>query len=258
MNEPVPATIARRPFEGVEKILRYNWPQYLVGLTVVVIAAVAALVLPIPLWARWVLVGGASLASWWLFASLAASHWVYDRSALYQWKWLNATGEQESLRWVNVHAGLDESTSALANALQRRPVAVLDIFDPEEMSEPSIARARNSATEAWPAISCIDGLPESVRDIDWIFAIFCLHEIRHDRRRIERLTECASRLRPDGRIVVVEHLRDFANFAVFGAGFAHFLSRRTWLRSFQGAGLSVASERRVTPFVRIFELQKAV
>jgi hypothetical protein len=152
---------------------------------------------------------------------------------------------------------LDEATQGLADALQQLPVAVLDIYDPEEMTEPSIARAREDSTPAWPSLACPAAVPDEVQQVDVVFAIFCLHEVRRDRRRIELMSGLASRLSPAGRIIVVEHLRDAANFTVFGGGFLHFLSRRVWQTTFDGAGLRVASQRRITPFVTVFELQRA-
>ena len=56
--------------------------------------------------------------------------------------------------------------------------------------------------------------------------------------------------------MVVEHLRDPFNFAVFGPGAFHFLSRRNWVESTKPAGLVVLSEQRITPFVHAFVLGK--
>lgn len=256
MSGSAPHLVLRRPFEGVSKILEYNWPQYLIGCAVAMTAVAAAAFVRMPTWATWILVGGASLAIWWLVSSLVASHWIYDRSSLYRWTWVPTVLRETPMRWVNIHAGLDESTEGLAAVLGQPPLVVLDIFDPTEMTEPSIARARNDARPTWPSVSCPGSVPVDVQNVNVIFAIFCLHEVRRDQRRIDVMADLASRLTTDGRIFVVEHLRDVANFVVFGGGFVHFLSRRVWFATFAAAALAVVGERRVTPFVRVFELQR--
>ena len=62
----------------------------------------------------------------------------------------------------------------------------------------------------------------------------------------------------DGTLIVIEQLRDVFNFACFGAAAFHFLSRRTWLRSFEAAKLVVKDEFTITPFMRVFVLQKGI
>ena len=42
----------------------------------------------------------------------------------------------------------------------------------------------------------------------------------------------------------------------YGPGGLHFLSRRTWLRTFAAAGLAVVGETSLTPWVRRFELRQ--
>ena len=62
----------------------------------------------------------------------------------------------------------------------------------------------------------------------------------------------------DGTLIVIEQLRDVFNFACFGVAAFHFLSRRTWLRSFAAAKLIVKDEFNITPFMRVFVLQKGI
>jgi ubiquinone/menaquinone biosynthesis C-methylase UbiE len=91
---------------------------------------------------------------------------------------------------------------------------------------------------------------------DAVFLIFAAHEIRSAKSRREFFAEMRRVLAPSGRIVLVEHLRDWRNFAAFGPGCFHFQSRQAWLRAANKTGFSVTAEFGVTPFVRIFTLKK--
>ena len=56
--------------------------------------------------------------------------------------------------------------------------------------------------------------------------------------------------------MVVEQLRDWRNFLAFGPGFLHFHSAGAWRRCFAHARLLTVAESAVTPFVRVFVLEK--
>lgn len=64
-------------------------------------------------------------------------------------------------------------------------------------------------------------------------------------------------LNREGRVIVIEQLRDVVNFACFGVAAFHFLSRSAWMSSFASAGLDVSDEFRISPFMRAFVLQAA-
>jgi ubiquinone/menaquinone biosynthesis C-methylase UbiE len=85
-------------------------------------------------------------------------------------------------------------------------------------------------------------------------ALSAAHEIRDDARRVSFFREAKRVLRPGGRVVVIEQLRDLPNFLCFGAAAFHFLSRNTWLRSFRDSGLILEREFSITPFMRAFVL----
>jgi ubiquinone/menaquinone biosynthesis C-methylase UbiE len=75
--------------------------------------------------------------------------------------------------------------------------------------------------------------------------------------RTQLLRETCRVLKAGGHVVLVEHLRDFANFLAFGPGFLHFHSANSWLGSLREAGLQVEKQGRITPFVHCFVLRKA-
>ncbi len=59
------------------------------------------------------------------------------------------------------------------------------------------------------------------------------------------------------KIILVEHVRDLANFVAFGPGFLHFLSVASWRKSWEAGGFNLDASFRITPFVRVFVLKKS-
>jgi len=59
-----------------------------------------------------------------------------------------------------------------------------------------------------------------------------------------------------GTVLLVEHLRDLANFAAFGPGYLHFMPRNEWRRLARIAGLEVEKEQSMTPFVKTMLLRR--
>jgi hypothetical protein len=92
---------------------------------------------------------------------------------------------------------------------------------------------------------------------DLILGLLAIHELRSETERGLWFAEAKRCLRPDGRVVLVEHVRDMANFIAFGPGFVHFHSRADWRRCWETAGFHLADEFCVTPFIRIFVLGKS-
>jgi SAM-dependent methyltransferase len=207
---------------------------------------------------RIVVVGFAVPLLFWLCSSLLVSHYVYDCSPLYDLNWVGRELPKAPQRWINVHGGVDETSQLLAQLFPTAVGEILDVHDPEEMTEASIRRARRthrslmrSKPADWRA------LPIANDTIDAAFLFFVAHEFRRDEARTQLFRELARVLRSDGELSVVEHLRDCANFLAFGPGFLHFFSRSEWLRTAAAAGLQVRTEKSITPFVRVFTLRRA-
>jgi SAM-dependent methyltransferase len=246
---------ARGRYQGMEQILRYNLPMYVGAAAAAVAAAAGARWLPVAppvsvalaAFAAAVVLGSAS--------SLLVSHYVYDRSDLFRWDWLFSRIAAPA-SWTVVHAGLDEVSPALRQRFPEARGEVLDIYDPREMTEPAIVRARRSTPPPEPARpASAEALPAADGSSDLVMLFFAAHELRRPSSRDRLFAELRRIVRPGGRVVVVEHLRDLANALAFGPGFFHFLPRAEWLRVAREAGFAVHDEARLTSFVRAFFLE---
>lgn len=247
-----------------KQIVRFNWPYYAAAGAIVALGPVATARMALPMWLRYPMYGGFALVAVWLVTSLVASWVIYDRSRLMDWDWvLQALGFSPA-SWINLHAGHDESSPALLKIFAGASGRIFDIYDAEEMTEPSIAMARRlglrdrTADPAGMPVEPADfrNLPLPKGTIDVAMLLLSAHELRSDEARSALFAELRRVLGPAGRVVVAEHLRDWANFLAYGPGFLHFHSRRTWLRCFARHRFDVHREFSITPFVRVFVLRR--
>lgn len=240
-----------------EKIIRFNWPYY--ATTALAIVAMPFVLSRVPLPARVQLIAYAGLAvmAAWLMTSIVVSWVVYDRSRLMDWDWVLQALGFSPRSWINLHAGHDESSAALTRIFSGGSGRVFDIYDPKEMTEGSIAIARRLAHNDVPAETAdFRHLPLPKGTVDVAMLLLSAHELRSAESRSALFGELRRVLGPAGRVVVAEHLRDWANFLAFGPGFLHFHSRRAWLRCFSQHRFDVHREFSITPFVRIFVLRR--
>lgn len=191
--------------------------------------------------ALWPLAG---LAAWWLVASIVASYWVYARSELASARWMQELLPGGPTRWCNLHAGLDPTSDALRALFPTARGVSIDLLDSGLMTEASIRRAAQ------------DALPLGDQSIDTVVLMLAARELRDADRRAALFAEIERVLETWGSLLIVEHVRDLANFLAFGPGLLHFFPERVWREAATAEGLEFSDERRITPFVRALHFRK--
>ena len=244
----------RTPFQGVWNIVRFNWHLYALAIALLTLTLFAIPYLPGTLAA--IAIAGCCAILLSLSVSLIVSHYIYDRSSLYQLNFIDGISVTGYDSLVNIHAGFDETSVLLQDKYPGAHLSVFDFYDPAKHTEISIKRAR----KAWPAFTgtqqiTTGKLPLQDRSVHVIFLLFAAHEIRNDAERIAFFQELQRVLQPGGRIVITEHLRDLPNFLAYNIGFFHFLPRSVWMNTFSRSGFTTAQEIKTTPFITTFILQ---
>ena len=241
---------ARGPFDGVLQIVRYNWNLYIAALSVCALVVGLVLVVHPPTLLAAVLILGAVASVFWLALSLAVSYYVYDRSDLYWWQWIRERVAPNPRHVVNIHAGLDETSLSLQEMYPAAELTILDIYDPAEMPEPSIARARREARSMLASVKAdFRRLPLPNASTDLATVVFVAHELRRRASKEALFRELARVVKPGGNALLVEHLRDGWNVLAFGPGAFHFFPRREWLRVARATGFELSAEISRTVFV---------
>jgi SAM-dependent methyltransferase len=248
-------TVMRKPFQGVINIIRFNWHFYLIALVLIGALAMANSFLTEDI--QWIIPALIILAILSITISLGISYYVYDYSNIYSLDWLQPLNIPEGSRLVNIHAGFDETSHLLAKLYTTSTLQVFDFYDPLKHTEVSIERARKLYT-AYPDTKKIETtfIPLAANSADYIFNIFAAHEMRDAAERVIFLKQLHTSIKPEGRVIVLEHLRDLPNFIAYNIGFFHFHSRKEWKRNFADADFTLEHELSLTPFLALFILRK--
>lgn len=242
----------RKPFQGVLNILRFNWHFYAM--------AFGALLL---LWAV-----GHYTALWFfdfaigilvavLAISLVVSCYIYDFTGFYTLDWLDAMPIGNPKKIININAGFDETSALLQARFPEAEMTVLDFYDPEKHTEVSIKRARKKYPP-YPRTVAVETRNLTIKDgvSNVVFLIFAAHEIRDFKESLIFFAEVRRILDAQGKIVLVEHLRDWPNFLAYTVGFFHFFPKSRWHKIIEANGLKIASENKLTPFTHVFIITK--
>jgi SAM-dependent methyltransferase len=246
--------ITRKKFQGVLNILSFNRHFYIFGLIILFLIIVSRIVFNWPDTLFWIII---TAFIYGLTMPLIVSAYVYDFSGYYNFSWLKKMKltDSKSQQIVNINAGFDETSFIIQKHFPESSLKVFDFYNPSQHTEPAIIRARKVSL-VFPNTQKIinNKIPLADNSVGIIFLLSAVHEIRNNAERIEFLKECHRLCKPDGLVIMVEHLRDFQNFLAFSIGFTHFFSKNTWRKAFKNAGFSNFEETKFTPFMSIFRV----
>jgi hypothetical protein len=157
---------------------------------------------------------------------------------------------------LNLTTGFDDSTARLRTSAPGTGTAI-DVFDRTRSHAAALRQARSSFPPAGPSVP-IGGLPAAIApaSVDTVFLLMSAHET-HGRDRAALFTTARAAVVREGRVVLVEHLRNPANILAFGPGAWHFSRREAWLATAVAAGLLLVDERRLDPWVTGFVFRAA-
>jgi SAM-dependent methyltransferase len=242
----------RRKFQGVLNILSFNRHYYVFGLGVLAVLFASRFLIEWPGTFFWLTIAAFVYG---FLMPLIVSAYVYDFSGYYKFNWLkNIIPDDDRIKLiVNINAGFDETSFIIKRMFSGSDLKVFDFYNARQHTEPAIKRARKVSL-TYPDTQQIvsNSIPLKNNTADIIFLLSAVHEIRSHEEKVQFLKECYRICKPDGKVIMVEHLRDFPNFLAFSVGFTHFFSRSTWKNAFERAGFSSFQETKFTPFMSIF------
>jgi len=245
--------VKRRPFQGVLNILDFNRHFYYYGIAALLLILGIGYMLNVASIILLLVILGFAYG---LLMPLIVSAYVYDFSNYYALDWLNKYVAEPSapLNLVNINAGFDETSFIIKNKIKESELSVFDFYNDELHTEPAIIRARKVSL-TYPNTQQIGShkIPLQDGETDIVFLLSSAHEIRDFNEKVGFLKECHRICNPNGKVIMVEHLRDLPNFIAFTIGFNHFFSKNTWQKAFDTAGFSTFKEEKFTPFMSIFE-----
>ena len=245
--------LERKPFQGVLNILDFNRHFYYYGIAALLLLLGIFNYFSLPTLLSVLLIAGFTYG---LLMPLIVSAYVYDFSNYYSLNWLDRFIKDKTgpLKLVNINAGFDETSFLLKNKIENADLKVFDFYDEAHHTEAAIVRARNVSL-VYPNTTQIksNAIPLEDNSTDVVFLLSSAHEIRDFHEKVDFLKECHRICKTNGKVIMVEHLRDVPNFIAFTIGFNHFFSKKVWKKAFQNSGFKSIEEVKFTPFMSIFE-----
>jgi SAM-dependent methyltransferase len=229
--------------------LLYNWPVFASIFFFGMVMLIVSFLLPTP-W-HWLSLTCSLGAFIVIITALATTYVVYDWGPKHEYDRLAELGNLEQANVVlDITCGKLRGTRGLLPHFQQGHYFLIDIYDPQKMTESALRRARylepplQTNRRIYQRPGQIDKLPLPHNWADIIYCDFSLHEVRDSADRDALFAEFARVLKPQGRLLIAEHGLDMPNFLTFGPGSFSFFPADTWRHHIIQAGLSIQHHER--------------
>jgi ubiquinone/menaquinone biosynthesis C-methylase UbiE len=252
-----PGLLSHQHYSGMMSTVIYNWPIFVGLLFFGLVTLSASLWVPAP-W-HWLLILSGAGALGYIISILVASFFVYDWGNRREYDRLAELGNLAQANVViDITCGKLRGTRGLLARFQPSYYFLIDIYDGAKMTDAALRRARElepplrTEHRIYRQTGQANKLPLPHNWADLIYCNFSLHELQDATDRDAIFAEFARVLKPNGRLLLAEHGRDWLNFLTFGPGVFSFFSPTAWVRHMDQAGLTIQQHERWRGLVHLW------
>ncbi|MCB0639032.1 MAG: methyltransferase domain-containing protein [Lewinella sp.] len=237
-------------------VVLFKYRKILLGLLVAAACAGLAWWAPAPFLTTLLLIL-AGLVFLSIFLAIGAAFWLYDHANLYEAAILPSVIMEGVSDAILLHASFDPLSRNLEAAWPGMKLRVFDLYGNRHEHDPGIKVSKRIFLPH-PAEIQVNPtqlpLPDSSQDV--LIGVTALHEIQPREDRVLFFKEAKRVLRPGGRLVMIEQMRNGVNFLCFNIGAFHFLRRKDWEETIAAGGLTIIDTEKITPFAERLILGK--
>jgi hypothetical protein len=239
----------RKPFQGVINVFKFNWHLFAFAIVIIILNFIVIYFTDSFFDKFFLLINYLIIVL--IFNSLFITYYVYDYSDLYSLEYFKI---DKNKKIINFITGFDEISEIAVHKFKPNQYLILNYFDSLKEPKVSIVRAnKNYELKDFDEIKDFKIIEN--KHFDYFICFLSLHEVRNEKHRIALLNKMYNSLKDDGKVFIVEHLRDINNFFAYNIGFFHFLTKKSWINSFKNSNFKF-TESKVNPFISLFILNK--
>jgi len=256
-----PKLLGNTQYSGTISTLLYNWPVFVGAFIFGVVTIITGNLLFAP-W-NWLLLAAGIIVLIMAIDVLIASFFIYDWGHKREYHRLAELSDLSKVNVViDVTCGKLRGTRGMLSQFEQGHYFVLDIYDPQKMSDPALRRARemepplDTSRRIYHRTASPNGLPIPHNWADVVYCSFSLHELQDNQDRQAIFNEFARILKPNGKLLIAEHGRDWPNLITFSLGALSFFSPGTWKKHIGEAGLVIQNHERWRGLVHLWVAER--